>query len=62
MHIKPQPAMLRHAAIKIPSICGDIYVSFDNRPGEEYVLEVEIPANSTAEVWLPRFSKNTASR
>jgi hypothetical protein len=57
IRIKPQPATLRHATIKMPSIRGDIHVSFDNLPGEKYVLEVEIPANSTAEVWLPRFSK-----
>jgi hypothetical protein len=57
IRIKPQPATLRHAEIKTPSIRGDIHVSFDNQPGEKYVLDIEIPANSTAEVWLPRFSK-----
>jgi predicted amidohydrolase len=57
IRIKPQPATLRHAEIKMPSVRGDIYVSFDNQPGKEYALEVEIPANSVAEVWVPLFSK-----
>jgi hypothetical protein len=57
IRIKPQPATLRHAEIKTPSIKGAISVAFDNHPGEQFKLEVEIPANTTAEVWLPRFSK-----
>ncbi|MDR1102522.1 MAG: family 78 glycoside hydrolase catalytic domain [Tannerella sp.] len=57
IRIKPQPATLRQAAILVPSIRGDIRVSFDNRPGEVFMLEVDIPANATAEVWLPRASK-----
>ncbi|MDR2843026.1 MAG: alpha-L-rhamnosidase, partial [Candidatus Symbiothrix sp.] len=56
IRIKPQPATLKHAAIKAPSIRGDIYVSFDNQPGERFTLEVEIPANSASEVWLPKLS------
>ncbi|GHT60068.1 hypothetical protein AGMMS50239_08210 [Bacteroidia bacterium] len=54
--IKPQPAALRHAEIKTPSIRGEILVSFDNLPGERFTLQVEIPANATAEVWLPKLS------
>jgi hypothetical protein len=56
IRIKPQPATLRHAEIKTPSIRGDIRVSFDNQPGERFALQVEIPANSVAEVWLPKLS------
>jgi hypothetical protein len=56
IRIKPQPATLRQAAIKVPSIRGDIKVSFDNLPGESFHLEVEIPVNSTAEVWLPKLA------
>jgi len=57
IRIKPQPATLRQAQIKVPTIRGDILVSFDNQPGEKFTLEVEIPANTTAEVWLPKLSK-----
>ncbi|MDR1865962.1 MAG: family 78 glycoside hydrolase catalytic domain [Bacteroidales bacterium] len=56
IRIKPQPASLRHASIKTPSIRGDIHVAFDNLPGEKFTLEVEIPANSLAEIWLPKLS------
>jgi hypothetical protein len=59
IRIKPQPATLRKAEMKMPSIRGDIRVSFDNQPGEKFTLEVEIPANATAEVWMPKWSKNS---
>jgi hypothetical protein len=58
IRIKPQPATLKQAEIKVPSIRGDIHVSFDNQAGERFALEVEIPANTRAEVWLPRLSTN----
>jgi hypothetical protein len=54
IRIKPQPATLKQAEIKVPSIRGDIRVSFDNEPNNRFSLEVEIPANSAAEVWLPK--------
>jgi hypothetical protein len=58
IRIKPQPATLRHAEIRLPSVRGDIRMSFDNLPGEHFTLEADIPANATAEVWLPNISKN----
>ncbi|MDR3219133.1 MAG: alpha-L-rhamnosidase, partial [Dysgonamonadaceae bacterium] len=57
IRIKPQPATLPQAEILMPSIRGDISVSFENSPGEKFTLEIEIPANTTAEVWLPVLSK-----
>ncbi|KAA6342058.1 hypothetical protein EZS27_010159 [termite gut metagenome] len=56
IRIKPQPATLAQAEIQVPSIRGDIRVSFDNQPGERFSLLVEIPANSLAEVWLPKIA------
>jgi hypothetical protein len=56
IRIKPQPANLKQAEIKIPSIRGDIQVSFDNQTGERFALDAVIPANSTAEVCLPKLS------
>ncbi|MDR2027894.1 MAG: GDSL-type esterase/lipase family protein [Prevotellaceae bacterium] len=55
--IKPQPATLKHAEVKTPSIRGDIHVSFDNRNAGHFVLDVDIPANTTAEIMLPKPSK-----
>jgi hypothetical protein len=56
IRIKPQPATLRQAAVQLPTIRGEVCVSFDNQPGERFALQVEIPANTTAEVWLPKLS------
>ncbi|MDR1864520.1 MAG: alpha-L-rhamnosidase [Bacteroidales bacterium] len=56
IRIKPQPATLQHAEIKVPSVRGDIRVAFDNQPNEQFSLEVEIPANSIGEIQLPKLS------
>ena len=56
IRIKPQPSTLRHAQIRMPSVRGDVGVSFDNQPNEKFEMEIEIPANTMAEVWLPRLS------
>ncbi|MDD2290530.1 MAG: family 78 glycoside hydrolase catalytic domain [Bacteroidales bacterium] len=55
--IMPQPASLQHAEIKLPTIRGDVQVSFTNDPGQSFRLEVSIPANTTAKVYLPYYSK-----
>ena len=56
IRIKPQPSTLRSAEILTPTIRGDIRVSFNNIPSEKFDMQVEIPANTVAEVWLPRLS------
>jgi len=55
--IKPQPATLEFAEIKHPTILGDVFVKFKNKPDTSFLLEVTIPANSSADVYLPFFSK-----
>jgi hypothetical protein len=57
IRIKPQPGSLRKAAIKHPTIRGEVLVSFENQPGKSFQLEVTIPANTTANVYLPFYSK-----
>jgi hypothetical protein len=56
IRIKPQPATLRQASVQLPTIRGDVRMSFDNQPDVRFATEVEIPANTTAEVWLPKLS------
>ena len=56
--IKPQPGSLRSAEIIHPTIRGDLSVSFTNEPGQSFQLEVEIPANTTADISLPFYSKS----
>ena len=58
IRIKPQPASLEHAKIKCPTIRGDVLVSFQNRPQQSFSMNLTIPANTTAEVYLPFWSKS----
>ena len=58
IRIKPQPATLKSAAIKYPTIKGDIFMEFINNPEESFELSVEIPANTTADIYLPYYNKN----
>jgi hypothetical protein len=53
VRIMPQPATLRRAEIKQPTVRGTVYAAFDNAPDGKFMLEVEIPANMTAEIMLP---------
>ncbi len=57
MRIKPQPATLAYAELIMPTIRGNVKVSFNNTPGTRFEMEVEIPANTVAEVWLPLLDK-----
>ena len=54
--IKPQPGPLRTASITMPTIRGDVGVSFDNAPGR-FVLEVAMPVNMVGDVYLPLYSQ-----
>jgi hypothetical protein len=60
--IMPQPATLEFAEIKHPTIRGDVFVRFKNKPNESFLLEVTIPANSNADVYLPFFSRKQKIR
>ena len=57
MRIKPQPSTLAHAEITVPTIRGEVKMSFKNIPGVKFEMEIEIPANTTAELWLPFWDK-----
>jgi len=53
IRIKPQPSTLAYAELTVPTIRGSVKVSFNNTPGAKFEMEIEIPANVIAEVWLP---------
>ena len=57
IRIKPQPGSLRSAEIKHPTIRGDVKVKFSNDPEKLFNLEAIIPANATAVIYLPFYSK-----
>lgn len=50
--IKPQPASLEEASIKMPTIRGEIEVSFANKP-DKFELFTRIPCNTRADIYLP---------
>ena len=52
MRIRPQPGTLDKASLEMPTIRGKVRVSFSNSP-ENFTLEVMIPANTVAEIWIP---------
>jgi alpha-L-rhamnosidase len=53
IQIKPQPGNLRQGKIKSPTIRGPVMVSFENDPGKSFLLDFQIPANTTARVAVP---------
>jgi hypothetical protein len=53
IQIKPQPGSLPSAEMTLPTIRGDVRVSFQHAPNEWFRCVVAIPANTTAEVSLP---------
>jgi len=57
IRIKPQPSTLVHAELTVPTIRGSVKVSFNNTPGAKFEMEIEIPANTVAEIWLPLLDK-----
>lgn len=56
IRIRPQPASLSHAELRHPTIRGEVWLAFQNRPGESFSLDLILPGNTTAEVHLPLFS------
>ena len=58
IQIKPQPASLKYAEVRFPTIRGPILVSFNNEPGKSFLLQTTIPANTTALVYLPYWSES----
>ena len=57
IRIKPQPSTLAYAELTVPTIRGSVKVLFNNTPGTKFEMEIEIPANTIAEVWLPLLDK-----
>ena len=54
MRIHPQPGLIEKAEAVIPTISGPVGIAYDTAGG--FNLEVDIPAGTTAEVWLPKKS------
>lgn len=57
IRIKPQPGSLASAEIKHPTLRGDIQVKFSQVKDQSFMLEVTIPANSSADIYLPYYAR-----
>jgi len=55
--IKPQPADLEFAKVKLPTIRGDILVDFEQQQGKQFHMNVLIPGNTTGKVFIPIISE-----
>ena len=53
VRIHPQPGNLETLTLKTPSPKGIFEISFNNKVGEKFEMNVTIPPNVTAEVYLP---------
>lgn len=52
--IQPHPATLKKARITVPTVRGSISVGFVN-DADKFELDLDIPFNTTARVYLPKF-------
>lgn len=60
IRIRPQPGGLKQAALTLPTVRGTVHVNFSAAPRRMH-LQVDIPANTTAQVWVPRQDTNSLS-
>ena len=56
IRIKPQPASLHEASLIMPTIRGNVEVSFVNTP-DRFTLNTSVPANAQADIYLPLDAK-----
>ena len=52
IRIRPQPGTLKEAYLKLPTIRGDVEMSFINSP-DVFSMDICIPANTLADIYLP---------
>lgn len=53
VRVKPQTGPLEHAGIVVPSIRGQISLRTE-LSGQKYKMDLTVPANMRAEVWIPK--------
>ena len=61
VRIKPQVGSLTKGSFDQPTVRGTIHADFQSVPGESFVLNVSIPANVEATVYLPRLDSPSAA-
>lgn len=58
VQIRPQTGDLEDGQVTVPTILGDVSLSFAKKAGS-YSMEVDIPANMEAEILLPRANRKS---
>jgi len=61
MQIKPQVGNLKSGSISIPTIRGIVYVDFKSVKDTCFILNVCIPANTSARVYLPKLGTDNTT-
>ena len=56
--IKPRPGSLSYAKVKLPTIRGEIDVDFIQNIGKTFELNISIPANTQAKVYIPKITEH----
>jgi len=59
VQIKPQVGSLQKGTLIHPTVRGPILVKFESDPDKSFALDVEIPANMQAVVYLPRMDSDS---
>lgn len=54
--IKPRPGSLSNAKVKLPTIRGEIDADFVQNTGKSFELNIRIPANTKAQVYIPKIA------
>lgn len=54
IRVKPQLAGVEQASMQVPTLYGPLRVQCTERPGKRFSLRLEIPPNTTAQVYIPR--------
>lgn len=55
IRIKPQIATLKWIQANVPTIRGTVYIQINHPNEKEFSLNVDIPAGTIAEIWIPKF-------
>ena len=55
IQIKPQVGSLKNADIDIPTKRGNIHVDFKSFDDDSFIINICIPANTTAKIYVPKY-------
>jgi hypothetical protein len=57
--IKPQVGTLKFGSMDLPTVRGKIHIDFEYEQNSLFLMNIDIPANTTAKVYLPALKSNS---